>query len=350
MGQAIGTAVPLMIKYNMLPREFIKEHINELKERLLYNDQSMIDWIETGDRKLESEFKASVSSQRAYENLKEDNLLNLTETYGIALPLKTEKLDSFKIKVKNTGDSDENLTVRVLTGKIREAYLPDTLVKEFNLEIKKGYDGFLNIPVDTKKDEDNKIYVVFMENKNISLYTSNEKLCGAVTFRFYEEENKYFNYNTCPIDEKTGFIGEDILVEKHNIVFKDVMPKQNIYSEDNLFNGYLRPYLNPNIWIAKSDKEEWVKLESKDYNFVKEMHLFFDHELENDIRNRMPVATVKDYKVILYTDKGVREIEIKDNYLRKNVITVNDNVNKIKILFNKTYGYKYISMYGIKLF
>ena len=27
-----------------------------------------------------------------------------------------------------------------------------------------------------------------------------------------------------------------------------------------------------------------------------------------------------------------------------------DNVNKIKILFNKTYGYKYISMYGIKLF
>lgn len=350
MGEAIGTAVPLMLKYNMQPREFIKKHIDELKERLLYYDQSMIGWIETGNKELEDKFRVSASSERKYENLKEDNLLSLTESYGLALPLKTDSLKSFSVKLKNTSAENQKLTVRVLTGTIKEAYLPDALVKEITLDIKGKFDGFYNILIDAEKSDDSKIYIAFMENENISLYTSKEKLCGAVTFRFYEQENKYFNYNTCPLDKKTGFIGEDILVERHNIVFKDVMPLQNIYSADNLFNGYVRPYLHSNMWIAKSDKNEWVKLESEKFNFVKEMHLFFDHEIENDIRNRIPLATVREYKVILHTDEGVLEKIIRENYLRKNIISVNSNVNKIEILFGKTYGYKYISMYGIKLF
>ena len=350
MGQAIGTAVPLMIKYNLDPRDFIVDHIDELKERLLYHDQSMIDWIETGDKDLEDKFKASVSSERAYENIKEDNLLNLTETYGIALPLKTETLESLSVKIKNLSFDNQKLRVRILNGEIKEAYLPDELVKEFTLDVEGGYDDFITLDINAEKGEDNKVYVVFMENENISLYTSCEKLCGAVTFRFYEEENKYFNYNTCPIDEKTGFIGEDILVEKHNIVFKDVLPEQNIYSADNLFNGYVRPYLHSNMWIAKGDKNEWVKLESDTFNFVKEIHLFFDHEIENDLRNKMPLATVKAYTVKLYMEDEVKTIEVKENYLRKNIIDVNGKINKVEILFNETYGYKYMSMYGIKLF
>ena len=67
-GQAVGTAAALCLKYNKTPREIKNEHIKELQEILLRQDQTIVGVKEPVNPSLYKDVKIEATSTKKYEN------------------------------------------------------------------------------------------------------------------------------------------------------------------------------------------------------------------------------------------------------------------------------------------
>lgn len=351
MGQAIGTAAWLCKKHDFLPRDVYKNAISELQKVLLADDQFIIGKQETGCEELEKHFVPDADSVSKYENLTEDEIQHpLTHSVGLALPIKTEKLDSVSIKVKNLSEQDQVLSIRVLAGSKMEAYVPEKTVTELELTVAANYCGWLPVSVGQSHGGDGKVYLVLLENPNLAVYGTTGRLPGAITCKFYTEKKDGFDHNTCPLNAQTGFIGQDNLYKTFNLCFKDVLPEQEIFTPGHLLNGFTRPYGHANIWLSEKCEKANVVLKAENAQFVSRLEVYFDNELEDDRRRVIPVATVKDYNVYLVTDAGEELIEIRDNFLRRSIVEIGKNVSEIRLELLATYGDPRYAIYGVKLY
>lgn len=350
MGQAVGTAAWLCKKYGYLPRGVYENAISELQQTLLAEDQLIVGRIETGDAALESAFTASADSAQPYENTAETLCRPLDYCMGLTLPLKTDRLDSFAIRVSNSADRDAVLEVRVLKGARPEAYVSDQYVKTVSVHVPAGFDGWLPIPVAETKGEDSKLHLVLMENPALTVYGSERMLPGALTAKFYTEKTGTYNHNTCPLVPETGFVGQDHTFRKFNLCFRDVLPEQKIFDPENLLNGYTRPYGHMNMWLSEAVESANVTLTAAESRFVERLEVYFDNELEDDRRRVMPVATVKDYNIWLTTEDSVEKIEVRDNFRRLSATKIGRSVKQIRLELLSTYGDPRFAVYGVKLY
>ncbi len=351
MGQAIATAAWLCKKYAYLPREVYSNAIAELQQTLLADDQLIIGRRETGCEALEKHFVASADSISAYENLTDAEIQRpLTQSVGLALPIKTEKLDSVSVKVKNLSDQPQVLKVRVLAGSKMEAYVPEKTVAETEISVDPGFCGWLPISVGQSHGGDGKVYLVLLANENLAVFGTLSRLPGAITCKFYTEKTEGFDHNTCPLAPETGFIGQDNLYKTFNLCFRDVLPQQEIFAPGHLLNGFTRPYGHANIWLSEKREKANIILKADEPQKVSSMEVYFDNELEDDRRKVIPAATVKDYNVWLTTKDGIQKLEVRDNFLRRSIVQINAEVSEIRLELLATYGDPRYGVYGIKLY
>lgn len=350
MGQAVGTAAWLCQKNGVLPKALGETAITELQNELLLDDQFLIGREEYGEHALEEQFDVAADSTAGYENVSSQELTReLDSCLMLALPLRTERLDSLDIKIQNHSDCSQSLCIQILHGTKKEAYLPEKRVAEKKYSISAGFDGWLHLQIDAPRGEDGKIYLAFLPNPNLSVYGSGQMLPGAVTSRLYRARDEQgYDHNTCPLLPETGFAGQDNLRKIFNLEFRSVQPKQNIFSAENLLNGYTRPYGHMNLWL--SDAAGSIVLTTPKPQPVRRMELFFDNELEDDRRNVVPSALVRDYNVWYTTTERTGKIEIRDNYLRRNIVPIDESVTQIRIELLSTNGNARFALYGIKLF
>ena len=347
-GQAIGTAAALCKKYGETPRGIYQKHIKELQAELVYDDQSILCINDSISPELDQKFKATATSYLRYENKRQDWLEPLNLNYGLALPIVTEKMESVQIKLKNNTDQKQPLTVRVMTGTYPETYLPDTLNKVLNLTIEPNFYGWVTLQTDCPAGPDSKIYLGLERNEALSLCVSEERIPGAVSYKYHDKDHESgYNHDTCPIDVKTGFIGQDWV--KFNINFQNILPEQNIFRAENVFNGHSRPYGHMNMWASESVDGQSLILTADQPELVKEMHLILDNSLDIDGKDQISPKMVKDYDVILTTDSGRKVIPVRENFQRHNIIPIGEKVSKIQIDFLTTYGDKSIGVYAVKL-
>lgn len=351
VGQAVGTAAWLCKKYDFTPRDVYNNAIPELQQALLEDDQYIIGRRETGCEELEKQFAVTADSTCDYENLPDSEIERpLTHCLGLVLPIKTEKLDGVSIKVKNLTDQPQTLKIRILAGSKAEAYLPERILSELELPVEANYCGWLPIAVGQPHGGDSKVYLALLENENLAVYGTANHLPGALTCKYYTAKTDGFSRFTCPLNSDTGFIGQDNLYTSFNLCFKDVLPRQNIFTPDNLLNGFTRPYGHANLWLSEKQETANVVLTAQQPQYVRRIEIYFNNELENDRRNVIPAATVKDYNLCLTTDGGQEVIEIRDNFQRKSVVEINKNVSQIKLELLSTYGDRQYGIYGIKLY
>lgn len=342
MGQAVGTAAALCWKYRVVPREIYPKHVKRLQEELSFDDQTILGYRENSVL----HFWASASSERTYENQLQDGALALTRNYGLALPVETKRLERVKVKLRNRSKEEQMITVRVMTGIHPETYLPQTLVKTITLCLTPEFYGWHEIFTDCDVGEDQKVYLGFVKNPQVELMVGSERTPGAVTFVYHDADGgSGYNHDTCPLDEQTGFIGQDILQEK-NICFKDMVPTQKMFSVENTQNGYHRPYGLMHQWVSEKGAGQWLKLSAKTAQYVESLRLIFDNGLDVDGKDIISPKMVRDYDVRL--DDGF-VISIRDNIQRQNRIFLRRTVKEAVIEFLRTWGEESIALYAAEM-
>ena len=350
MGQAVGTAAWLCKKYGYLPRELYQNAMPELQQQLLQDDQFIIGKEERGNGALESHFTATADSQQPYENVDGEVALPLSYAMGLTLPLPAESLESLEIRIANSSEQDTVLTVDVLKGSRKESYVPDRSVKTLTVAVPGGFDGWLPLEVNEPAGEDQKLYLVMRPNQALTVHGSQTMLPGALTGKFYTEKSGTYNHNTCPLDAKTGYIGQDHTFRSFNMCFRNVLPEQDVFCPTHILNGHTRPYGHMNMWLSAACDTANVILQADAPQWIERLEIFFDNELEDDRRRIIPAATVKDYNVWVTTEDGEEEIQVRDNFLRRSVVQIGKNVKQIRLEMLSTYGASRFAVYGVKLY
>lgn len=350
MGQAVGTAAWLCKKHSYTPREVYENAISQLQQTLLQDDQFIIGKKERGNAELEAHFTVTADSRQPYENVDEEVTTKLSYPMGLTLPLPAGFLKSLELRVSNSSQQETMLTVDILKGSRKESYVPDRSVKTLSVAVPGGFDGWLSVPVDEPAGEDQKLYLVMRPNEALTVSGSKNMLPGALTGKFYTEKAGTYNHNTCPLDAKTGYIGQDHTFRSFNLCLRNVLPEQDVFCPENLLNGYTRPYGHMNMWLSAACNTANVFLNSHEPQWVERLEIFFDNELEDDRRKIIPAATVKDYNVWITTADGEEMIRVRDNFLRRSVVQIGKAVKQIRLEMLSTYGAPRFAVYGIKLY
>lgn len=342
LGQAVGTAAYLIKKYKETPRGIYQNHIKELQELLIENDQSILHRTYGAER-----MRAEASSTLSYENVDFDEYIPLCRDYALALAADTDKINSVKFKLKS--EKGGALKYKILTGTHPETYLPETVLKELTYELAPKTSGWIELSIDAEAGADGKIFIVFEENENIFIGIGKKRPVGAVTYRMHTEKNhEKKNHDSIPVNPKTGYTHIDQVYERErNILFCDVLPKQSIYSAENVLNGYIRPYKVPNLWIADGTENESISVyPNRD---IKRLSITFDDGLDTDDYNGVPRTVAKSFTISIYHNGGIYEIKENENYKRFVKYDVKlKNVNQIKLTVHETYGGN-VGVYAIRM-
>lgn len=333
-GQAVGTAAAVCKSKGVFPKELSGEDIALLQKILIKDDQTLVGYKE----KFEIEnAKIKTSSVHILENNNYTHVRPLEKPLCLALPL-VKRLDGFQVKIKNLSEKPQVLKYRFLTGSLPECYLPEAEVKADAVEVSAKYDGFIKIFAELSVGADGKLYCVFEQNEALQIYCHSDECTGAPTFRLWEKEPD--------LRDPRRFVLTRIY---DNIAFDKVTPVQSLYEGENVISGYSRPYGHPNLWMSKSDKDEYLEL-SFDAKRVGEVQLVFNTDLAEDIIRRQCTKTIRAYTLILSGDGFRREIEVKDNYDRVNIHQVDAVLDKVVFVPKQTYGAPHFELFSIKVY
>ena len=326
MGQAIGNAAVLCKCDDVLPRDV---NVEMLQKALLEDDQTI-----RIPGQATTNFTASVSSIKPYENVACDHLLQLDRNMGLALPIITQSLDSAQIKVK--ADKDTTLVIDVLQGSVHDTYCPDKHIKTIEIPLQRDYDDWITIPIDTTSGPDGKVYFVLQKNDDVSYYCTDECCYGAVTKCYFGKQAKEgFDHDSMPMDPQTGYLGTAQSGEKQ-LCFRAVQPSQDIFGAQNLLNGYTRPWKHCNIWAAADGGEQWVLFTADKMQDIHTLRLFWDTDLAQDTKYVPCPALVKDYDVLV-NDRVV--MSVRGNYGRMNVVDLSgQKAQTVRINILATHG------------
>ena len=332
-GQAIGTAVSLCVKKNCSLKELRVNHMGELQNLLLQNDQTIMGYKE--DCKLQN-LKITSSSAKIVENTKFTHLKGLEKALMFVIPVQTTHFESVEIGVKNTGIATE-LRYSVLTGKYKECYMPDETVLESSVLVEKDFDGYVKLPCNTDNIVDDKVYIILWENKQLQIHMTEEDLTGVPTFVVWEKEPNIHDMRK---------YGQHRVRE--NICFKNLQPSQNLYDVENIVKGYNRPYGLPNLFITPKN-DAFITLEFDEIKAT-EVQLVFNTDLAEDIIKQQAKTTIKDYKIIFEGSNNKQEILVADNYKRINYFVPQFAISKITIIPLENYGAENFELFGIKVY
>ena len=183
--------------------------------------------------------------------------------------------------------------------------------------------------------QDKKVYIKFLKHNSIYLGVTKQELTGALSFT----EN----------DDPTAGIyidGVGMKITPHeNICFKNVLPNQNLYTAENLVNGYNRPEGLPYSWVSADKSDTAVELEYSEPKYVSEIQLIFNDNLKTDTRRNDMKTLIKDY--LIFIDDEAEEV--RDNILRVNKFSIGRYVKKIRIVPLSNYGAAKFEIFGIRI-
>ncbi|MGN0174299.1 MAG: FAD-dependent oxidoreductase [Acutalibacteraceae bacterium] len=325
MGQAVGTAASLCKKYNATPDEIDQNHIQELRSILQKDGQFIIGFKE--DCGLAADAEITASSTKSFENPNSTSDVLLNESLYFTIPCKSA--ESIKIKIKNNSDSIQTLSYQIFAQKDIKNYLLGDLLCEKEVKIEPNFDGFIALPIGIKPN--GKFFVNLEKNNNISVYVSDEKVAGAPTI---------FGNNFSKSKEQNTF----------TICFKDIETKEEIYSPQNVVNGYSRPYDSANCWVSKGKENQWLELEFDSPKKISEISIYFNSQFETEHFDNPIVSLITDYKITVFGDKTESKT-VSNNFNGQNKIKFEaENVQKIRFDFLKNNGAENFEVFAVKVF
>lgn len=341
MGQAVGAAAVLCKRFSTLPREIgSKDHISVLQQYLL-RDGQFIPYIPSIDNKVNKCLSANIEVSSTYKPTHfsgNGNFMCLKESMALLTPILDTTLPIVEFSYSTTKDTSIN--VFLMKSKKPENYTPKITIESQVLSLKNGK----NIgSVEFKSNiESGFIFIVFEKNENVSLEVSDNILSSVVTVfnTFNNKVAKSMQLDT----QNLGIENFDFWIPKNefrlqNIALQFSKPL-NIYHKSFIQNGYHRPFLQSNCWVADiNDNNPYIDIKWDSEQTLKVLLLFFDGEydfsplnIQYKYEDNTRKYCVKSFKV--YDDNGNMLSSIENNYQARVKITLGEIKTKsIKIVF-----------------
>jgi len=334
-GQAIGTAAYLAKKYSVLPRGIYQNHIQELQELLLADDQSIVH-----RREPVLDAQASATSVMVYENTREDGWMPLERDYALAFMAEGNPVHSIQLKLRASADT--SLKYKLYTGIHPETYLPEKLEKHMQRPIQANFAGWITLPLELPVGLDGKLYLVLEQNDALEAAFCTDRTMGAVTLRMHtRSSHDGQNHDSTPLNEAaTGYYSCDHNYEnQRNLLFRYIDPVQDPFAAEKVLNGYPRPYIAPNLWLAADSAPQTLTVRLNQPKDLRELSLLLDCRLDLDHQPHMPDTLARNLAVTIHHRDGVCKLSVEENCRRLLRWALKlEEVTTVEVTVHSTYG------------
>lgn len=363
MGEAAGTAAALCVKHGLGPRGIYESKLAELQQTLLRQDASIIGLANTDsrDRARQAEVSASSYMQRLEAAEASGEAQRLLLDMGLLLPVDPE-FGTLELLVD--ADEDTRLAVELWDTGRAENYVPATLQVRDTASVRKGRAQWVSVNLPWKPAAACNAFIVIRANEQLALHMAKEPLFGALIFQRGATPHA--------VKELEDTDSTQPLVEwsmkplmRRMICFRCGAPTL-AYAPGKAVDGYRRPYGGPHQWTsgtmgAMGGGEEWLQLQWEEEVAVRELHLVWNSDVNEDIINlhhhftpfEIVPEIVRDYRVEAFADGGWREVlAVRGNRARRNVHQLEAAwpTSRLRVVVEQTNGASRAEMVELRVY
>jgi len=321
-GQAVGMAAALCLKSGLQPADYIgAQKIKELQQALNLMGQSIPGIPADSAENLASTAKIDASSQLVLGQIPFDGQwLSLEASAAQLLPLKKDTAYSFEMLFDAV--SPTTLEVELQTSSKLQNYTPDVCIEKQIIALGKGKQK-VTVLFKNKLHEDQYAFLIFRKNPLAKIRCSQLRITGIISV-FNKTNPAVNNFGKQVPPENSGFESFEFWCPerrpKGENIAMNISPALDCFSAQNIVNGFTRPYIQPNAWVAGTDDASPVITLSWDKMLIiKSLTLFLDPDYDHPMESSqfghpedvMPFV-VRDFSV--YNEKAELLYEVKNNH------------------------------------
>lgn len=356
-GQAVGYGAAQCIKNKILPAQLLEEkQIRKLQQTLSINGQSIPGIAIDQTVNLAASATISTSTNFKLDSLKPNgDWFNLTTGVAQLLPLEanTKYNYSFSFSAYQATTVEVQLRICENTGH----YTPDIILESKQIELVEG-EQEIQFSFDTVLSKKQYAFITFLTNETISIRRSEQRSTGLISV--FNGVNKAVNNNGKQVPpDNIGIDAFEFWIPQRrpngeNLAFS-ISPALELYPDENLCNGFVRPYLCTNAWAAElNDTQPAVTLEWDAPKEINSIKLFFDtdydHAMESSLMGHpesvMPFCA-RSYKISDQNGKVVYETTANHQTINTIVLSESIHTNKLTIAFEQMSSNVPVSLFEI---
>lgn len=328
--QAVAIAAVLAKEQQLLPQQVLA-HMNTLQQQLLKTGQ-FIPGIKNNDA-ADKVKQATVSATSEYKlsGFAENGELYTLDT-GMAqlLPVVAGKLPVMRFHLQAAEKTTVVIHLAVCSRK--GSYTPDLVLEERTLSLLAGR-NCIELEWDTIIADNLYAFVILRKNPSVAAYLTDIRLTGVLSL-FQTENKAVSNTGVQMPPEGIGVDAFEFWTPRrrpagHNLAISFSSPLYK-YTANNIQNGYARPYLAPNAWVADlADASPRLTLRWNQPRSIQTIQLSFDtdfdHPMESVLMHHpehvMPFC-IRNYAV--YDGQNNLVKKVSGNYQTRNIITLQE--------------------------
>ncbi len=287
-GQAVGMAAALCSKLNLAPADFCApETIKLLQNELNITGQSIPLVPIDQSANLAAQAKIEASSTLILEQISfSGSWSDLKASAGQLLPLEKDTLYSFEVMVD--AQIGTSLEVEFMVSSKIQNYTPDVLIEKQCIDLKQGIQQVKISFTETLK-ENRYGFIIFRQNANVKIRCSEELITGIVSV-FNKINPAVNNYGKQVPPESSGFESFEFWCPerrpKGQNIAMTISPGIPVFAVENLVNGFTRPHILPNAWVAgREDTSPSLTLSWDSPQTIKKIILYFDTDFDHPMES-----------------------------------------------------------------
>jgi len=358
-GQVVGMAAALCLESGLQPAGYIDaQKITELQQALNLMGQSIPGIPADAADNLAATANIEVSGQLLLNQIPfNGQWLSLESSAAQLLPLRKDTAYSFELLFDAV--SPTTLDVELQISSKLQNYTPDVCVEKQIVALAKGKQK-VTIPFNNYLEKDQYAFLIFRKNPLVKIRCSQQRMTGILSV-FNKTNPAVNNYGKQIPPENSGFESFEFWCPerrpKGENIALNINPALDCFSAQNLVNGFTRPYIQPNAWIAGTDDTSpVVTLTWDEQQIIKSITLFldsdFDHPMESSQMGHpedvMPFV-VRDFSV--YNEKEELLYEVKNNH--QTIVNLNDGAEihcqKLIIKLKRAQEHVPVSIFQIQI-
>jgi hypothetical protein len=342
MGQAVGTAAWLCIKYNTKPRCIYKDHIGELQQRLLKDDCYIISLKNEDPADITRGAEVTASSEALLEVTKAERFVPMTLPRGQMFCGQVDLIDTVSLLLKSTRQNAVKVSAELLAAHRLDDFQTAEVVATAVATVPPKVIGWVDFNFQSSVKHDIPYWIRLPAVKGLEW-----GLVGPVEWGAVGDE---------PLGtQRCQWYNEFQLMERVRATHCFcVTPNLHAYRAANIINGISRPEAGANLWMSdpKGGFPQWIELTFSVPHKINAVYLTFDTNLDRIVRLGHAPECVRDYQFLVYDGSRYLEVaRVAGNYQRRRIHRFDTTVaSKMKLVVEATNGASEARVYEIRIY
>jgi hypothetical protein len=285
--QAVAIAASLCKKYNILPREAGKDHLQELQTGLLKSGQHLPGIVLKDEEDLVQKASSIEGDSLKLSEIPASSDWNIiTQAAAQMLPIAPGPAPSVSLRVKVL--SLTTLTIQLRKSSKAFNHTPDIILNEQQFSLQEG-EHQLDLNFDVSFPEYCYAFICFLKNDQVALQYSDYRITGLLSV-FNSTNPAVSNYGKQDPKEDIGVESFEFWCPQRRPLGKNIAmridPAIDLFGAGNIRNGIQRPVQSPNAWVAGlNEKAPAIHIRWEHQVAIRRIELSFDCDYDHPMEN-----------------------------------------------------------------